>query len=157
MILRTLRNCLGLLVLPIMAACSGNQTQRTVVYENTVHHWRIEHVVEENFPAGSHQYYQVFLNERPLILPANAFNDERDIRVFLAAGGFDIGHWRNDSIVVTFENIQARGGSTQRLIRSVMITPQLNEREVALTDLLTQQQVLVDRVEAPAKDAGSKP
>ncbi|MFS0828193.1 hypothetical protein [Pseudomonas phoenicis] len=157
MILRTLRNCLGLLVLPIMAACSGNQTQRTVVYENTVHHWRIEHVVQENFPAGSHQYYQVFLNERPLILPANAFNDERDIQRFLAAGGFDIGDWRNDSVVVTFENIQVREGKTYHLIRSVMITPQLNEREVALTDLLTQQQVLVDRVEAPAKGADSKP
>lgn len=150
MILRTLRNRLGLLAMPLLAACSGHQTERHVVYENTVYHWRIEHVVQHNFPASTHQYYQVFLNDRLLVLPAKAFNDERNIEVFLAAGGFDIAHWRNKSIVVTFENTQARGGEAIRLIRSVMITPDLNERDIILTDLLTQQEVVVERVEADA-------
>ncbi|MBJ9977202.1 hypothetical protein IAE35_12720 [Pseudomonas sp. S75] len=150
MILRTLRKSLGLLALPLLAACSGQQTERTVVYENTVHHWRIEHVVQHNFPAGTHQYYQVFLNDRPLVLPAKTFNDQRNIEVFLAAGGFDIGHWRNQSIIVTFENIQTRDKGDVRLIRSIMITPDRNEHQVILTDLQTQQQVMVERVEAAA-------
>jgi len=41
----------------------------------------------------------------PLVLPASAFNDQYDIGQFITAGGFDVGHWRNKSIVVAFENV----------------------------------------------------
>ncbi|WP_256574700.1 hypothetical protein [Pseudomonas sp. PA15(2017)] len=89
----------------------------------------------------------MFLKDRPLVLPASAFNDQRDIGQFIAAGGFDVGHWRNKSIVVAFENIQKREGQEVRLIRSVMITPDFSEGEVVLTDMYTQQEVVVQRVE----------
>lgn len=139
--------CLGAVLLPLLTACTGKPIERKVVYENSVYHWRIEHVFVRNFPAGSHQYFEVFLEDRPLILPASAFNDQRDIGQFIAAGGFDIGHWRNKSIVVAFENVQAREGQTVRLIRSVMITPDFGEGEVVLTDMYTKQEVVVQRVE----------
>ncbi len=147
--MRPLKTWLGCLLLPLFTACTGQQTQRTVVYENTVYHWRIEHVVVRNFPASARQFYQVYLRGRPLILPGKAFNDRRDIDSFLAAGGFDIADWRNKSIIVAFENIQERGGQTLRLIRSVLVTPEYTETEVVLTDLYTQQEVVVERVEPP--------
>ncbi len=150
--MRFLKACLASLLLPLLAACTGQQTERTVVYENSVYDWRIEHVVVHNYPAGTRQFYEVFLKGRALILPANAFNDQRDIDHFLAAGGFDIGHWRNQSIVVTFENVQQREGQAVTLIRSVMITPEREAREVVLTDLYTQQSVVVERVEPMGKD-----
>ncbi len=146
--MRTLKTWLGSLLLPLLTACSGQQTERTVVYENTVYHWRIEHVVVHNFPASTRQFYQVYLQGRPLVLPAKAFNDRRDIDQFLTAGGFDIADWRNKSVVVTFDNIQEREGQTLHLIRSVLITPEFTEGEVALTDLYTQQSVVVSRVES---------
>lgn len=62
----------------------------------------------------------------------------------IAAGGFDIAHWRNKSIIVAFENIPQRGGQEHRLIRSLMITPGKGE-EVIVTDMYTQQEVLVER------------
>jgi hypothetical protein len=82
------------------------------------------------------------------VLPAKAFNDRRDIDRCLTAGGFDIADWRNKSVVVTFDNIQEREGQTLHLIRSVLITPEFTEGEVALTDLYTQQSVVVSRVES---------
>ncbi|WP_236100885.1 hypothetical protein [Pseudomonas argentinensis] len=89
----------------------------------------------------------MFLEDRPLVLPAAAFNDQRDIGQFIAAGGFDAGRWRNQSIVVAFENIQAREGQEVRLIRSVMITPDFTDGEVLLTNLYSRQEVVVQRVE----------
>lgn len=148
--MRTFKTWLGSLLLPLLTACTGQQTERTVVYENTVYQWRIEHVVEHNFPASTHQFYQVYLQGRPLVLPAKAFNDRRDIDRFLTAGGFDIADWRNKSVIVAFENIQEREGQTLHLIRSVLITPEFTEGEVALTDLYTQQTVVVTRVEPAA-------
>lgn len=149
--LRRKRSWLGALLLPLLAACNGHKVERVVVYENDVHHWRIEHVVAHNWPAGPRQYYEVFLKGRLLILPANTFNDVRDIREFIAAGGFDISNWRNDTVVVSFENIQEREGSNQHLIRSVMITPEYSEGEVIVTDMYTHQQVVVERVEPPVE------
>ncbi|SDI96370.1 hypothetical protein SAMN05216588_13117 [Pseudomonas flavescens] len=140
MTLRKILTCL----FPLLSSCAGHHVERTVVYENSVYHWRIEHVVDHYFPAGDRQYYEVFLDDRLLIIPAKTFNDDRDIRSFIAAGGFDVGHWRNKSIIVCFENIQQRDGQEHRLIRSLMISPEHGE-EVLLTDLYTQQQVVVDR------------
>lgn len=151
--LRRLGLCLGALLLPLLTACSGKPMERNVVYENSVYHWRIDHVIVRNFPAGSHQYFEVFLEDRSLVLPASAFNDRRDIGQFIAAGGFDVGHWRNKSIVVAFENIQVREGQEVRLIRSVMITPDFSEGEVVLTDMYTQQEVVVQRVEPGDRSA----
>lgn len=145
--LRKLGLCLSAMLLPLLAACTGKPVERKVVYENSVYHWRIEHVTVRNFPASSHQYYEVFLKDRPLVLPAAAFNDQRDIGQFIAAGGFDVGHWRNKSIVVAFENVQEHEGQSLRLIRSVLITPDFTEGEVVLTDMYTQQEVVVQRVE----------
>nr|WP_314484231.1 hypothetical protein [uncultured Pseudomonas sp.] len=144
--LRHLRPWLAALLLPLLTACNGHKVERVVVYENNVHHWRIEHVVAHNWPAGSRQFYEVFLKERLLILPANTFNDVRDIREFVAAGGFDISNWRNDTIVVAFENVQARAGGNEHFVRSVMITPDHAEGQVILTDMATRQQVAVQRV-----------
>ncbi|MFG0866450.1 hypothetical protein [Pseudomonas sp. FYR_7] len=145
--LRQKRTWLGGLLLPLLAACNGHKVERVVVYENDVHHWRIEHVVAHNWPAGSRQYYEVFLKDRLLILPANTFNDVRDIREFIAAGGFDISNWRNDTVVVAFENVQERKGGNEHFVRSLMITPTHQEGEVILADMTTRQQVAVQRVE----------
>ncbi|MBA5708140.1 hypothetical protein DT037_13800 [Pseudomonas fulva] len=145
--LRRKRTWLGGLLLPLLAACNGHKVERVVVYENDVHHWRIEHVVAHNWPAGSRQYYEVFLKDRLLILPANTFNDVRDIREFIAAGGFDISNWRNDTVVVAFENVQERKGGNEHFVRSLMITPTHQEGEVILADMTTRQQVAVQRVE----------
>lgn len=145
--LRQKRTWLGGLLLPLLAACNGHKVERVVVYENDVHHWRIEHVVAHNWPAGSRQYYEVFLKDRLLILPANTFNDVRDIREFIAAGGFDISNWRNDTVVVAFENVQERKGGNEHFVRSLMITPTHQEGEVILADMTTRQQVAVKRVE----------
>ena len=49
--------------------------------------------------------------------------------------------------MVAFENIQEREGQSLRLIRSVMITPDVTDGEVVLTDMYTQQEVVVQRVE----------
>lgn len=145
--LRRKRTWLGGLLLPLLAACNWHKVERVVVYENDVHHWRIEHVVAHNWPAGSRQYYEVFLKDRLLILPANTFNDVRDIREFIAAGGFDISNWRNDTVVVAFENVQERKGGNEHFVRSLMITPTHQEGEVILADMTTRQQVAVQRVE----------
>ncbi|WP_256574699.1 hypothetical protein [Pseudomonas sp. PA15(2017)] len=48
------RLCLGALFLTLLAACTGKPVERKVVYENSVYHWRIEHVIVRNFPASSH-------------------------------------------------------------------------------------------------------
>lgn len=151
--LRKLGLCFGALLLSLLTACTGKPVERKVVYENSVYHWRIEHVIVRNFPASSHQYFEVFLGDRPLVLPAAAFNDQRDIGQFIAAGGFDVGHWRNKSIVVAFENVQKREGQEVRLIRSVMITPDFSEGDVVLTDMYTQQEVVVQRVEPGDRSA----
>ncbi|CAB5648663.1 MULTISPECIES: hypothetical protein [Pseudomonas] len=135
------------LLLPLLAACNGHKVERVVVYENNVHHWRIEHVVAQNWPVGPRQYYEVFLKDRLLILPANVFNDERDISEFVAAGGFDISNWRNDTVIVAFENVQKREGGNEHFIRSLMITPEYKEGEVILTDMATHMQIVVQRVE----------
>lgn len=141
------RTWLGGLLLPLLVACNGHKVERVVVYENNVHHWRIEHVVAHNWPAGLRQYYEVFLKDRLLILPASTFNDVRDIREFVAAGGFDISNWRNDTIIVAFENVQKREGGNEHFIRSLMITPEYKEGEVILTDMAIHMQIVVQRVE----------
>ncbi|KNC06068.1 hypothetical protein AC791_19180 [Klebsiella sp. RIT-PI-d] len=144
MVLRRRITLVGCVLLSLLSGCKNHRINRTVVYENTVYHWRIEHVVNTIYPASTRQYYEVFLNDRLLILPANTFNDENDIQMFIAAGGFDIGHWRNKSIVVSFENNQQREGKEIRLIRSVMLAPE-KENEVLVTDMFTGQQVIVQR------------
>jgi len=144
MVLRRRITLVGCVLLSLLSGCKNHRIDRTVVYENTVYHWRIEHVVDTFYPASTRQYYEVFLNDRLLILPANTFNDENDIQMFIAAGGFDIGHWRNKSIVVSFENNQQREGKEIRLIRSVMLAPE-KENEVLVTDMFTGQQVIVQR------------
>ncbi|MFR0717261.1 hypothetical protein ACQKO7_15825 [Pseudomonas putida] len=149
MILHRLRTGLGYLFLPLLAACNGHKVERVVVYENNVHHWRIEHVMAHNWPAGTRQYYEVFLKDRLLILPAKVFDDERDIREFIAAGGFDISNWRNETIIVAFENIKK--GTSQHLIRSLMLTPEYAEGQVIVTDMTSRMQVVVERVEPPVE------
>ncbi|MBF8748428.1 hypothetical protein [Pseudomonas monteilii] len=149
MILRRLRTGLGYLFLSLLAACNGHKVERVVVYENNVHHWRIEHVMAHNWPAGTRQYYEVFLKDRLLILPAKVFDDERDIREFIAAGGFDISNWRNETIIVAFENIKK--GTSQHLIRSLMLTPEYAEGQVIVTDMTSRMQVVVERVEPPVE------
>ncbi len=144
---RFTRTWLAALLLPWLAACNGQKVERVLVYQNTVYDWRIEHVVAHNWPAGPHQYYEVFLKGRLLILPANTFNDVRDIREFVAAGGFDTNNWRNDTIIVAFENVQARKGGNEHFVRSLMITLTHQEGEVILADMTTRQQVAVQRVE----------
>ncbi len=143
MSLRKTITLVGCLLLSMLSGCKNHRVERTVVYENTVYHWRIDHVVDIFLPDNKRQYYEVFLNDRLLILPGYTFNDKNDIREFIAAGGFDIGHWRNKSIVVSFENSQQRDGHEIRLIRSVMLTPE-NDKEVIVTDMVTQQQVIAE-------------
>lgn len=149
MILRRTRTWLVCSLLPLLSACNGHKVERVLVYENNVHHWRIEHVVAHNWPAGSRQYYEVFLKDHLLILPAKTFDDERDISEFVAAGGFDISNWRNDTIIVAFENIKE--GTNQHLIRSLMLTPEYAEGQVIVTDMTSRMQVVVERVQPPAE------
>src|SRR6218665_388133 len=85
----------------VIAACSvSRKTERSLLFENTVYDWKVYFVKENNFPAGTDRYYEVFYKGEKLVLPKEITGGVRDIGRFITAAALDISHTHNDAVLI---------------------------------------------------------
>jgi len=112
-----------LLITLIVYSCRWPNVNRNVLFQRSLPYaWKVVYVTEDNFPAGTTRYYEVFFDKEQLTIPKEIFGSIADISTFTGANAFDIHKENNNSVLLTIENITKRhNGSNSRQFISFFV------------------------------------
>ena len=92
-----------LLTIVVLIWCSL-RTKRKVLFKGSeLYPWRVEYVVEKHFGLGKIQYYQIFYDNKKLVIPKEFLGNEKDIDQFEMAGGFNVNKVPVESVLATLK------------------------------------------------------
>ena len=110
----TILGSLGWLFYPAI-----NKNSKKLLFENKL--WKVYYVVENNYPAGKDNFYEVYFQDKKLILPVN-IGGAKKIECFAAANGFKIGDENSNNVIVVFKyHFQKNDGNLT--YKTLMIYP----------------------------------
>ncbi|WP_153393901.1 hypothetical protein [Chryseobacterium vaccae] len=85
----------------ILSSCYG--TQKNLIAENRVYHWKVYLVKKKHFSMGTYQHFEVYYKGQLLILPKEVTDGSQEIREFITAGVVDSRSTQFGTIAVIFE------------------------------------------------------
>lgn len=116
----------------ILSSCYG--TQKNLIAENTVYHWKVYLVKKKHFSTGTYQHFEVYYKGQLLILPKEVTDGSQEIREFITAGVIDNRSSQYGTIAVVFEgHFIGEDGVPYRTMVTLHIRPG-RENELLITN-----------------------
>lgn len=132
-----------LVIVAIVLWSCSKKLSRVLLTKNKVYRWKIYHVTENNYPAGTNMYFEIFLGKHQLILPKEITGGERDISRFHAAGAYGNHETNYDSVLIVYEALaKDERGFDQRKMITIQVTFG-GDNKIQLTDICTGQTTML--------------
>ena len=85
----------------VFSSCSG--TQKVLLFENRVYHWKVFFVKKNHLSIGTYHHFEVFYKDRQLILPKEITDGRHEVSEFVAATAIDNRSSQFGIVIVCFE------------------------------------------------------
>ena len=111
----TILGSLGWLFYPAI-----NKSSKKLLFENKL--WKVYYVVENNYPAGKDNFYEVYFQDEKLTLP-ETIGGTRTINRFIAANGFKIGEENSTSVLIVYKYSYIKNGYETYFYKTLLVNP----------------------------------